>query len=93
MCRLRLLDLAAAAHHDLEGRYVVSYDPEYHLPDGTYDGGKLETSHDVKDAMVFASIGDAFGFWKSGPSCRCHMVRMDGKPNRPLTAFNMEIVQ
>jgi len=72
---------------DLYGRYLVSYDPEHHLPDGGYDGGDLQTADDRERALV-APREYLLAAWRSGPTCACHRTRpWDGQPNRPLTAY------
>lgn len=72
--------------------WVVNYDPEYHWPDGHYDGGLLMTTWDESQARRFYSPESAIRYWRSGPSCECHYVRPDGERNRPLTAFSCEVV-
>ena len=89
--RLRLIELAGGGAHEATGQYVRSYDPEYHLPTGEYDGGDLRTTADPAQAQQFRTAQDAIELWKSGPTCRCHGTRPDGKPNRPLTAFTVEV--
>ena len=39
--------------------------------------------------MRFATRGDAMNFWRAPSKTR--PTRMDGKPNRPLTALTVEI--
>jgi len=73
-----------------DGQYVVSYDPDYHLPDGSYDGGVLVTTPDPAQATRFSSLA-AYALWMSGPSCRCHHWRPDGKRTRPLTHWSILI--
>jgi len=52
--------------------------------------GWAEMSTDQAKALTFASPADAFEFWRR--QSRTRPVRPDGKPNRPLTAFTVEIV-
>lgn len=90
--KIHLLGLARGSppdEHEHGDSYVVSYDPEYHLPDGSYDGGWLETTTNPKEATEF-SFPRAVVLWMSGPTCQCHHLRPDGEPNRPLMAFNVE---
>jgi hypothetical protein len=87
---LRLLATCRGVPHPREGQYVVSYDPEYHEPDGGYDGGWLVTTSDRAKATRF-TIEEATDLWRSGPTCLCHRLRADGKTNRPLTAFHADI--
>ena len=52
---------------------------------GLVNGGG--TSPDERDARQFPSAKEAILYWRQS-----HGTRIDGKPNRPLTAFNVEIV-
>ena len=88
--RMKLMRLASGIPHAAESSYVVSYDPNYHLPDGEYDGGALVTTKDPAEATLFTMV-EAFQLWRSAPDCRCHRRRPDGEPNRPLSAFNVEL--
>jgi hypothetical protein len=88
---IRILGLADGQRdRDFEGQYVVSYDPERHWADGTYDGGDLRVTRNRSEATLF-DIATATALWRSGPTCKCHRLRTDGKPNRPLTAFTVEM--
>lgn len=91
MVRLKLLDTAKGVLHPASFHYVAYYDPEYHLPNGEYDGGELRTTMDPKKAMVFADVSDATALWRAHPTCPCHQYREDGELNRPLTAFHVEV--
>ena len=42
------------------------------------------------EAMVFDSFRDALAFTQRTPQCR--PLRPDGKPNKPLTAYHLEII-
>ena len=88
--RIRLMGLPNGQRHELSGQYVVSYDPDYHWSDGSYDGGRLICTPDREKATLFEHIA-ALELWQSGPQCECHRLRPDGKPNRPLSAFSVEI--
>jgi hypothetical protein len=61
-----------------EGLYLETYTPEGRV--------KGSWTPDPNDAMRFASQDDAFTLWKSSIG-----KRPDGRPDRPLTAFNVEI--
>lgn len=87
---IRIKALGNGADHPLLGQYIVSYDAEYHHKNGTYDGGALISTPNFDEATRF-DYSDAVLLWKSGPSCKCHCTRADGRPNRPLTAFTVEI--
>lgn len=84
--KLMLLDTHEGSH-PASNRYVVAYNPDYHLPDGSYDGGDLVLTTDPAEAYD-APARDILHLYASGPTCECHRCREDGRPNRPLTAFN-----
>ena len=73
---LRLVDL---------DRYVVACDVD--ARDGR---GVLVDTPDQARATVFPSAFDALEYWKRQSTRR--PLRDDGKPNRPLTAFTVEVV-
>jgi hypothetical protein len=87
---IRLVGLAAGTPHEMSGQYVVRYDPDYHLPDGSYEGGELICTPRREQATYF-DLAAAVLLYRSGPTCTCHRLRPDGMPNRPLTAFTVEI--
>jgi hypothetical protein len=89
---LRLIGLTDGSPHDAAGEYVVSYDPDYHLPDGSYDGGDLVTTPLIEKAGIFTPE-EAMATYQASPKCDCHRLRPDGEPNRPLTAFDVEMYQ
>lgn len=68
-------------------RYLAFFDPESRGGFGT-----IVWSPDPKLAIGFLSFEDLMKTWKTVP--RNHPVRkMDGKPNRPLTAFSIMPVE
>lgn len=88
MPRLKLVGLAAGGHTEFDGAYVVEYDP---WRKGVSPSGHLMTCHLIvtrnpDKAKVYASSKEAFEEWKRDAG-----VRPDGEPNRPLTAYNVEI--
>lgn len=89
---LQFISLVDGGYHEINGKYLKSYDPNYHPPTNlnTYDGGKLEVT-DNKDEALDLPIDQLAEIWKSGPVCFCHKLRSDGMQNRPLTAFNISI--
>lgn len=63
------------------GQFLKDYDP---------DTGESLWTHEVTDAEPFNSKDEAYSLWMSvleSEPVRSH----DGKPNRPLTAFTVEI--
>ena len=64
--------------------YLLTCDVE------AYDGmGKVDTTEDRSKAMRFDDPGAAMTYWRRQSIVRPY--RDDGKPNRPLTAFTIEI--
>lgn len=68
-----------------DGRYVSAYNP--HL--GRH--GDIKTVPDIADALHFEDTAEALAF--SRQVNRTHPMRPDGKPNRPLTAFTVEVAK
>lgn len=88
---IKLMGLANGQFYDHEsvGVYVKSYDPNYVRPEG-YDGGLLETTPDFTQAVAFDGPDAALAYWhQQAPPP--YDIRLDGKPNRPLTAFSVII--
>lgn len=68
------------------GRFVERYDPDF--ADGR---GMVDTTDDLSRAMRFPDAIEAWALWKL-PST-VHPIRLsDGKPNRPMTAFSITVV-
>lgn len=70
---------------DLDGKYVKDYDPNARDGRGTVKG-----TADSADALKFETAGDALAFWHQTSTVR--PLRPDGKPNKPLTAYHVEIL-
>jgi hypothetical protein len=76
-----------------DDKYVARYDPTVHKPDGGYDGGILELTDDPRKALKFSDAGEALEKWRQPAGCQCHGIRpWDGKPNRPLTAYTVTVI-
>jgi hypothetical protein len=68
------------------GQYLEWYDPN--IPDVREMGGFTE---DLAKAKRFPTAASAFEEW--GRVRTVDPVRPDGKPNKPLTAFTVDIFQ
>jgi hypothetical protein len=68
-----------------DGCYLTLYDPH------AGDHGYIETSSDFARARVFEDAGAAMECWRQVN--RNQPTRPDGKPNRPLTAYTVELVK
>jgi len=67
--------------------YLQSFDHE--ARDGFGVGVFTE---DIGKAMRFVDVAEAMAFWQRSPTN--HPIRSsDGKPNRPLTAWTVEIIR
>ncbi len=51
--------------------------------------GHAHWTNNPANAKKFANSGDAFDYWRT--RSKTNPTRPDGKPNRPLTAFTVEI--
>lgn len=68
------------------GAYLRSYNPE------AYRGrGFAEWTTELSEAKRYESAADAFTEWTRVPKGRPR--REDGKPNKPLTAYSIEVVK
>jgi len=83
---IRLMETVAGVPTEFDGQYVVAYDPTWKRPDGSYDGGILEVTKNPHEALHFESMEGAVSKYRQ-PFGR----RPDGLPNRPLTAWTVEI--
>lgn len=87
MIVIKCAAMPGVAHHPSVGSpaglFLKSYDPEAYDGRGWADWGNLD------DAMRFSSSGEAWILWRSVSFTRPR--RPDGAPNRPLTAFTIEV--
>jgi len=84
-CILRLMDNVVMGPTSFDGLYVKAYDPTYVDPAG-YDGGILEVTGDPREAMRFPDVKAALEKWR-----QAYGMREDGRPNRPMTMWSVEI--
>jgi len=71
------------------GRYLRDFDVGAH--NGRVDDFPIPTTDKIEEARHFANAGEALTFWQT--QSRVRPLRPDGDPNRPLTAFTVEVVQ
>lgn len=69
--------------------WVVYSDPDGGDPEIDYPTGAIVSSDDPERAMAFASFDEAVLYWQR--QSERTPLRPDGRPNRPLTAFTVEI--
>lgn len=78
---IRLIKLASGASDPNEGKYVKDFDP------AAFDGrGSLVSTPDEDLARRFPNAIDAWEYWRQSAG-----RRPDGKHNRPLTAWTVDI--
>jgi len=68
-----------------EGQYVKAIDPDAHA-----GGGFVDLTDKIADARLFASHAEALAYWQRQSTVR--PFREDGRPNRPGTAFTVELI-
>ncbi len=87
MIIIRLIGTAAGVPTEFDGQYVKAYNPTLHRADGSYDGGLLQTTTNPAEAWRFRNTAEALLAyrWAFG-------LDVDGRPNRPLTAWTVEFV-
>jgi hypothetical protein len=86
MIVIRIVSDALGQRTHFDGLYVSKFDPDAHQ-----GRGEVRASRELKDALTFESHESAHTFWKQ--SSKVQPWRPDGKPNRPLTAYNVILVQ
>lgn len=85
MIVLRIIELADGRPTTLHGQFVHDFDADAN--DGI---GVIVATPVIDRAKQFESGKEATEFWKTQSAVR--PLRPDGKPNRPLTAFTVELV-
>lgn len=66
--------------------YVMAYDADAHQ-----GRGEVQTTDDITKALHFPTQTEAWAAWKR--QSRLQPLRSDGRPNRPLTAFTITLVE
>lgn len=81
MATIRIIGLANGEKSEFgfEGQYIVKHEPPF----------IFETTWYKFEAKQFPSAVEAVEYWQAVDPT--NPIRPDGKPNRPLTAFTVEI--
>lgn len=87
---LRIEGLATGGPNQWQGHYVESCDFEADMSPGSNAAMGSFTADPLK-AKQFGGPIEALEFWKT--IRKRDGLRPDGKPNRPLTAFTVSIIQ
>lgn len=74
-----------------EPKWVVSFDPNIHKKGKPYPTGWVESSVDPLKAKRFKTQVEAWGLWNT--QSESVPLRPDGKPNKPMTAYTIEITK
>jgi hypothetical protein len=83
---LRVVSVAGMPEIDqYNGRFIASYE------DTACGRGTMTFSNYFAGALRFTTAREALSYWRQ--ISRTVPVRPDGRPNRPLTAFTVEIVR
>lgn len=82
-CTVRIIGSALGEPTNVDECYLVDYDPHYGIH------GKIEASPDRAKAKVFADAMEFFKLYRTAN--RNKPLRPDGKPNRPITAYHLEV--
>lgn len=88
---IKLVGLAGGVRTAYDGQYIVEYDPDRTGcdPDGRPMLAHVITTPDRTKAKRYADAGEAWADWSR--VSRLWPRRPDGQPNRPLTAYTVEI--
>jgi len=82
---LRIIRRADGAKSHAGGLYVKSFDPN------AIDGqGHVVLCKNPVEAVAFADKESAVHYWEQPSTAK--PTRADGKPNRPMTVFTVEII-
>lgn len=89
---IRVWGLAGGDTTGFDGQFLVEYDPNRrgHDPDGRPMLAHVRTTPHPGAALTFPTGVEAWALWRQ-QSTRWPR-RPDGRPNRPLTAFTIEVV-
>jgi hypothetical protein len=79
---IRILGMVNGMPTDADGSYIADYDAE---------SDKLTVNPNIEYAKKFADLTEAMELWKT--TSPTQPVRDDGKPNRPLTVYNIEVTE
>lgn len=82
---LKIVGNSAGGDPSFNGKYLTVY-----TPNGFGGNGLIATSVFIREAKLFNDSIEALNCWRQ--VSKTHPVRPDGKPNRPLTAYTVELV-
>ena len=83
MITMKIIGLINGQPSKHDGRWVAHYDPSQCEVTNRI---VLETTDDIAQAKGFDTASEAMEYWRWQVG-----IRSDGKPNRPLTAWTIEL--
>jgi hypothetical protein len=86
MVTLKIIGLVNGVPTKFDGKYLVEYDPKPRLDDVGEYYIHLVATDKPEEARQFAGAAEAMEAYLS-----YHALRPDGKPDRPLTAYTVEV--
>lgn len=91
MHTIQIIGLRNRAPTPFDGQWLVEYDPDQRGvdPEGEPMLAHVVTTPDRANARLFEDAADAMHEWQR--VSKTWPVRQDGKPNRPLAAFTVQI--
>ena len=81
---IKIVGRVVGGPSDLDGQWLKSYDPNAKGGRGDIKGTKLRD-----EAMRFADMPAAMACWRQASTEL--PIRPDGQPNRPLTAYTIQV--
>lgn len=83
-CRIKIVGFANGKPCSEAGSYIKNFDAE------AYPGrGSVLLTWSADEAKRFNNQKQAFEFWQT--QSKKEPIRPDGRPNRPLTAYNVTV--
>jgi hypothetical protein len=82
---IRILGIGDTTYYD-PSLYLERYEPDRHI-----SHEDIELTTDINRAQRFADSHAALTWWKTACRVPRYLYRMDGRLNRPLSAFTISI--
>src|ERR1051325_3169749 len=88
--RIKIIGLNLGMPTEFDGKWLCEYDPAQQGFDSTGRPmiAHIKVTEDPMKALMFDNPADALKLW-----LKTDGLRVDGKPNRPLTAFHVEFTR
>lgn len=88
--RILIIGINSGEPTEFDGKWLAEYDPSRQGQDseGRPMIAHVRVTDDPMKALMFDDVAEAIAVWQ-----KVDGVREDGKPNRPLTAFEVQITR